>query len=157
MRLSYLVPLFVLSAALFACGDDGPKPQATGPTRTLTVSSGAQQAKLTVELATTSGQRQQGLMLRQSLPEQQGMLFLFPKQETIGFWMKNTYIPLTIAYLAEDGTVLELREAKPLDETILTPKQPYRWVLEVNQGWFDRNGLGPGARVTLPNDLPQAE
>jgi uncharacterized membrane protein (UPF0127 family) len=65
--------------------------------------------------------------------------------------MRNTYIPLDIAYLAADGTVLEIVHGVPLDETILTPQQPYRYVLEVNGGWFERHGLGVGAKVSIPS------
>jgi uncharacterized membrane protein (UPF0127 family) len=68
--------------------------------------------------------------------------------------MKNTYIPLTIAYLGEDGRVLALRDGKPLDETILYPGTPFYAVLEVNHGWFQRHGMDVGAVVELPKDAP---
>lgn len=127
------------------------------PSRTVTVSQGATSASLTVELAVTEREREQGLMFRQSLSDSNGMLFLFPSDGTVGFWMANTYVPLTIAYLAADGTVLELRDGKPLDQTVLAPQKAYRDVLEVSQGWFDRHGLGIGAKVALPPDLPAAQ
>lgn len=135
-----------------------PTPASTpaGPTRTIAVSGGGASETLIVELATTGEERQLGLMNRQSMAEDRGMLFLFPEiqGESHGFWMRNTYIPLTIAYLDAQGKVLALRDGTPLDETILRPGLPYRAVLEVNVGWFQRHGLGVGSVVELPRDAP---
>ena len=118
---------------------------------------GGASATVTVELATTERERELGLMYRDSLPEARGMLFVFASDQRGGFWMKNTGIPLTIAYLDTSGRVLELRNGQPFDETSLLPSQPYRYALEVNQGWFGRHGLGVGATVELPAHLPAAE
>ena len=155
--LQQLAGPFVLVLALVAC--DSEKPAVPYPTVSLTVAAADQSASATVtaEVVNTPAQRQQGLMFRQVLNENAAMLFLFPRDVTTGFWMRNTYVPLTIAYIAADGTVLELRDGVPLDETVLTPAQPYRYVLEVNQGWFERHGLGVGAKVALPPDLPPAQ
>lgn len=155
------VPL-VLAVLLLASGcrgDDGETgatatPEAPGSS--VTVSQAGKQATVRVEIAATTPERQQGLMFRTEMDEDAGMLFLFPRDVQIGFWMRNTQIPLDIAYIAADGTVLEVRQAKPLDETVLTPAKPYRYVLEVNQGWFERQGMGAGAMVTLPAGLPAA-
>lgn len=114
-------------------------------------------ATVSIEIAATTAQRQLGLMFRDSLPEDAGMLFLFPFEVHTGFWMKNTKVPLDIAYIGEDGRVQEIRAAKPLDETVLTPSDAYLYVLEVNQGWFQRHNLGVGAQVTLPAGLPRAQ
>lgn len=146
--------IFFLFVAV-AC--DGPAGSAATPTPTLplaTVAQGSVRASVKVEIASTDAQRQQGLMNRQSLDEDAGMLFTFPNNVNIGFWMKNTYIPLDIAYIDASGKVLEVHQAKPLDETVLYPKQPFRYALEVNQGWFERHGVGVGAAVTLPPNLP---
>jgi hypothetical protein len=148
------LPLLLFGLVLGACTFDDDQPATAWPSRDLRVVGGGASVKLRVELATTERQREQGLMFRQSLKEDQGMLFLFPADGSIGFWMENTYVPLTIAYLAVDGTVLELRDGTPLDRTELSPKQPYRHVLEVNQGWFERHRLGVGSKVELPGDLP---
>ncbi len=146
----------VLVGALAACGGSG-EPHLY-PTVALTVrATDGTAAELTAEVVSTSSERAQGLMFRQSLPENEGMLFVFPAETSTGFWMRNTYIPLTIAYLAADGVVLELRTGEALNETLLTPAQPYRYTLEVNEGWFERHGLGPGAQVILPPDLPAGE
>jgi uncharacterized membrane protein (UPF0127 family) len=167
-----LLPLvFALVIPMVACdGGGGPLPAIQEPTPASpspTVDDGlvalmltgneGRSAQLRVELASTQQQRERGLMFRKSMPENQGMLFLFPREESVGFWMKNTEIPLTVAYIGADGQVLELIDGEPFDETVLLPSQPYRYVIEVNKGWFERNGLGPGARVTLPGDLPEAQ
>lgn len=143
--------VFVLGAS--ACGgDDDPDARFD-----VTVAQGDSHATVWVEVAATFRERQQGLMLRQELAEDAGMLFLFPRDGQVGFWMKDTYLPLDIAYISAAGEVLEVRQATPLDETVLAPAQPYRYVLEVNQGWFERHGLGVGAKVTLPTGLPTAK
>jgi uncharacterized membrane protein (UPF0127 family) len=121
------------------------------------VQQGDATAAVTVEFASTSEERQKGLMFREQLDEDAGMLFLFPNNTGGGFWMRNTYIPLDIAYISADGIVVDIRQGQPLDETILYPSQSYRYVLEVNQGWFARHNLGIGAKVTLPPNLPQAQ
>jgi uncharacterized membrane protein (UPF0127 family) len=144
---------FVLVVAMLACAcADSDGEPALLPTARITVSDGEVVEELTVELATTGPQHTQGLMFRQSLAEDRGMLFLFDQERSGGFWMKDTYVPLDIAYLAADGTVLEIREGVPLNTQILTPAQPYRHVLEVNRGWFERHNLGVGARVSIPQE-----
>jgi uncharacterized membrane protein (UPF0127 family) len=142
---------FVLVIAMLACAcaDSDGEPTLL-PTARITVSDGEIVEELTVELATTGPQHTQGLMFRQSLAEDRGMLFLFDQERSGGFWMKDTYVPLDIAYLAADGTVLEIREGVPLNTQILTPAQSYWHVLEVNRGWFERHHLGVGARVSIP-------
>lgn len=152
-RLGLLATLFGI-VLLFASGCGGGKP--SDGKFELQVSQGGAKATVTVEVAATSPQRQQGLMLRQEMAEDAGMLFLFPRDVWIGFWMKNTYLPLDIAYISAEGEVMEIKAAKPLDETSLTPEQPYRYTLEMNQGWFERHNLGVGAKVTLPKGLPTA-
>lgn len=151
---------FVVFFAFLACdgaadADDRYLPEL--PTAPISVEGNGHHEDLTVELAVTSQQRQKGLMFRQILPEDAGMLFLFPRESRSGFYMRNTYLPLDIAYLAADGTVLEIRKGTPLDETILTPQQPYSMVLELNQGWWERHGLGVGSIVHVPDDLPPGQ
>ena len=152
LRANLIYVIFVMMIA--ACRDSG------GSTATfydLKVAQNGVEHTVQVELAVTPSQRQQGLMFRDHLDEEKGMLFIFPAQSAGGFWMRNTYVALDIAYIGADGRVQEIRAATPLDETPLTPAQPYRYVLEVNQGWFERHGLGVGAQVTLPENLPPAQ
>jgi len=154
--------LSVLALLVAACGDSkgDPTPTATlspAISTTVTVSDIDSSEVVRVEFAATPLERQTGLMHRESMDDDAGMLFLFPGDTTTGFWMKDTLIPLDIAHVAADGTVLEVNTRDPLDETVLAPRQPYRYTLEVNGGWFERHGLGAGAKVTLPENLPVAE
>jgi len=155
--MSTVLMTFTIFIAFLACdtGDDGFVPELQ--TRRITVENGSQTQGLTVELAVNIAERAKGLMYRQSLPEDRGMLFLFPGESRGGFYMKNTYIPLDIAYIGADGRVQEIRQGKPLDETVLRPEKPYSMVLEVNQGWFERHGMGVGSLVRVPNNLPEAK
>ncbi len=158
------VALFVIVLGAIAydgrSGGDSPAPTpapTAAPANQLTLAQNGASAAVSVEIAATFTQREVGLMNRQSLGEDAGMLFLFPRDVQYGFWMKNTYIPLDIAFIDASGTVVQVFAAKPLDETVLVPSKQYRYVLEVNQGWFQRHSLGVGATVTLPADLPPAE
>ena len=164
-RLPWCAAILAAVVLAGACGggDASPTPLPTGGapvaavTRAVTVQDGAQSAKLTVELAFTEPQRELGLMARPSLADDAGMLFIFPAETMGAFWMKNTLIPLDIAYMDASGRVLEIKHGKPLDETPLTPQQPYRYTLEVAGGWFDRHQMGPGATLSLPTDLPKGQ
>lgn len=150
-----LALLFALVTA--ACGDDDAPHAQTATTYPITITQAGQTVKLDVEIAATEPEREQGLMLRQSLGDDTGMLFLFPNESTNGFWMKNTYIPLDIAYIDDSGHVAEIREGKPLDESVLTPAKPYHSTLEVADGWFERHNMTVGATVTVPGNLPKAQ
>ena len=114
---------------------------------------GLREVTLTVEVASRADQRNRGLMFRESLDELAGMLFVFEEDRMGGFWMRNTLIPLDIAYLAADGAVLEVVYGVPLSTEVLRPAQPYRYALEVNGGWFERQGFGVGDVVELPNGV----
>jgi uncharacterized membrane protein (UPF0127 family) len=158
VRLALPLVLLSLMAITSGCGDDDD--EAASPATegaSVTISQGDLSERVRIEIAATYNQRQQGLMFRQEMAEDAGMLFVFAQDVRTGFWMKNTYLPLDIAYIGADGRVQEVRQAKPLDETVLTPGAPYRYVIELNQGWFERHNMGIGARVTLPDNLPAAE
>jgi uncharacterized membrane protein (UPF0127 family) len=78
------------------------------------------------------------------------MLFVFGQDTNAGFWMKNTKIPLSIAFIDREGTIMETQDMEPLAAKTHTPAQAYRYALEVNRGWFVRHGLGAGDRVEIP-------
>jgi uncharacterized membrane protein (UPF0127 family) len=109
-------------------------------------------ARLEVEIADTAEERQQGLMGRTELPLDAGMLFVF-EQPGRGFWMKDTRLALSAAFIAECGEILALVDLEPFSEEIKNISQPYAYGLEVDQGWFQRNGIAPGDLVRLPNDI----
>ncbi|MFI4929172.1 MAG: DUF192 domain-containing protein [Burkholderiales bacterium] len=100
------------------------------------------------QLALTPEQRQTGLMFRQSMPTHEGMLFVFEQPATQCFWMRNTLIPLSVAFLAEDGTVVNLADMKPQSDDSHCSTKPVRYVLEMNQGWFAKRGVKPGTRIS---------
>ena len=135
-------------------GQTAPAPQSGLPSVAVTVTGNGKVETLAVDVAATGAKRTLGLMSRPRMPEGGGMLFLFPNPSSAGFWMRNTLIPLSIAYLAADGTVLAIRDGVPCDLTILSPELAYQNVLEVNQGWFQRHGMGVGSVVGLPSGLP---
>ena len=112
---------------------------------------------LALEVANTEAERETGLMNRASLPADGGMLFLFPFDSSGAFWMKDTLIPLDIAFIDSAGKVVTIRHGVPLDLTPLAPTARYRYVIEVNAGWFVAHGLGLGASVDLPSGLPSAQ
>ena len=101
-----------------------------------------------VELAATEAEREKGLMYRKSLPEGQGMLFDFHRDQEVGFWMKNTYIPLDMIFIRGDGRILRIAEnTEPLSEKIVPSNGPVRAVLEVIGGTARKLGIVPGDRV----------
>ena len=111
--------------------------------RTLKLWVGAEE--IVAELATTDNEIQTGLMFRREMPEHEGMLFVFAAPFRASFWMKNTILPLTCAYIDSKGTILELRNMTPHDETAITAvTDQVQYVLEMNQGWFARKNVRPG-------------
>lgn len=106
---------------------------------------------LWVELADTPDLRERGLMHRESLDEDAGMLFVFNDEEQRVFWMKNTSIPLSIAYISADGTINEIHDMVPFSLEPVRSRFPAAYALEVNRGWFERRGVSVGDRITLPD------
>ncbi|MFT3779729.1 MAG: DUF192 domain-containing protein [Ottowia sp.] len=103
--------------------------------------------RIDAQVAAAPHERQTGLMFRQDMPPHEGMLFVFEQPGVQCFWMKNTLIPLTAAFLADDGTIVNLADMKPLDESSHCSAKPVRYVLEMNQGWFAQRHLKAGAKL----------
>ena len=103
---------------------------------------------ITAEVATTPEQRSTGLMHRFSIRPDQGMLFVFERAEPQSFWMKNTFIPLSIAFIAQDGRIVNIEDMAPQDETSHWSKGPVPYALEMRKGWFAARGIRPGDVVT---------
>ncbi len=97
------------------------------------------------EVARTPDERAEGLMYREELAEDAGMLFIFPESSVRGFWMQNTYIPLDIAFLDASFRVVDIQQMEPLTTDQHTARAPFMYALEVNQGWFEAHGVGIGA------------
>jgi uncharacterized membrane protein (UPF0127 family) len=100
--------------------------------------------EITAEIAETEDERAQGLMHRRELPDGEGMLFIFDRDQQLSFWMKNTVIPLSIAFISSDGRITEIRDMQPNDLNSIQSSRSVRYALEVPQGWFSRAGVKPG-------------
>lgn len=130
-------------------------PQPELPTITLTI----RDLRLEAEVADDPDEKRIGLMGRKDLAEGRGMLFVFPRPQPMGFWMKDTFIPLSIAYINADGIIREIHDMEPLDENS-TPSvfQDLLYALEVPQGWFAKKGILAGDRVIgLPKPRTQSD
>ena len=113
---------------------------------------------LKVSLAITPEQQKRGLMNIQGmppvvLPEDQGMLFVYRREEMISFWMKNTTIPLSIAFIDKKGVIKEIKDMEPGSRASVRPSRPAQYALEVNRGWFSKNKVKVGDKVKL--DFPR--
>jgi uncharacterized membrane protein (UPF0127 family) len=100
-----------------------------------------------VEVAQTEQQRNLGLMHRKTLGQNAGMWFVFDRSHPYCFWMKNTLIPLSIAFVNENNVIVDLFDMKPLSETPVCATQAVLYALEVNQGWFDQHRIVPGMTI----------
>lgn len=104
--------------------------------------------RIDAQVASTPEQRQIGLMWRKDMPLHEGMLFVFEDPAKQCFWMKNTLLPLTAAFVADDGTVVNLEDMKPQTTDPHCSAKPVRYVLEMNKGWFAKKGIKAGAKLT---------
>ena len=102
---------------------------------------------INAQLASTPEQRAIGLMHRREMPTNEGMLFAFEQAGVQCFWMKNTLLPLTAAFVADDGTIVNLADMKPQTLDSHCSAQPVRFVLEMNQGWFAKRGIQAGSKL----------
>lgn len=123
--------------------NDG-QPQLSLPRVTLS----AGMHRIDAQVAATPVQRQIGLMHRREMPVHEGMLFVFEQPATQCFWMRNTLIPLTAAFVADDGRIVNLADMQPLSEASHCSTEPVRYVLEMNQGWFAKRRIAAGFRLT---------
>lgn len=112
--------------------------------------------RIEAEVANTLGQRAQGLMQRRFMPEQHGMLFVFPDANLHCMWMKNTLIPLSVAFVDEQGKIINVEQMQPHTENNHCAARPAKYALEMNLGWFERRGAGAGARLNGIENAPPA-
>lgn len=151
------VVALILAVALGGCGggDDGGDDAGDAgdfPVKTAIIETDADPVMLTVEVAETPEQRARGLMGRESLPEDRGMIFIFFEEHRGGFWMKNTKIPLSIAFFDEEGEILKILDMRPCRRDtcpVYDPGVPYWGALEVNRGAFDEWGVAPGDVIRM--------
>ena len=103
--------------------------------------------QIDAQLALSPEQRQIGLMFRKEMPQHEGMIFVFDQPTQQCFWMKNTLLPLTAAFVADDGTIVNLEDMKPQTENPHCSIKPVRYVLEMNKGWFAKKGIKAGSKL----------
>ena len=114
------------------------------------ISSYSQDFKFSVEIAMTEEERKKGLMFRKSLALDKGMLFVFPKEDIVKIWMKNTYIPLDIIFISSDYFIMDIvKNAQPLRENIYISESKVKYVLEINSGLVDKYDIEKGYKVKI--------
>ena len=144
VRKFLFLALIILNAGLAACMSH------KLDTAVLTIArAGSTPVEITVEMARTDEEKAQGLMYRKKLPDGQGMIFIYDRDQQMSFWMKNTLIPLSIAFIAADGRIVEIRDMQPHDLSAVKSSRSVRYALETPQGWFDRAGVKPGDVINL--------
>ena len=146
MRWALLLPALALAAACDAPGGTPPP---------IVVSASARGAALELEVAADPDTRDRGLMFRRELADGAGMLFVFPERQAQSFWMRNTYVPLSVAFLDDDDRVETIDDMEPFTDTPHPSGEPVRYAVEVPYGWLTAHGVGPGDQVsfTLPSEL----
>ena len=121
---------------------------------TLTITSAAGKTAFSTEIAESLPDQEQGLMFRTKMGETDGMLFIYPKPLVITMWMRNTYIPLDMVFIAGDGTVRRIAAGEPLSDAIISSGEKVSAVLELKSGTASRLGLKPGDKVEAPSLHP---
>ena len=114
---------------------------------------GTKTITITAEIADTPAAREKGLMARKKMPLDRGMLFVFEAEGVYSFWMKNTFLPLTIIFIDAQRRIAGIQDMTPQDETLHQPDRPYMYALELNQHIAERAGLKSGDTVTILGDL----
>ena len=155
MRRRFGFPV-ILSLMVAACSSGGDAPSGTPSGSAARVTFAGTSATLTVEIADTDAERHEGLSGRSSLPADTGMVFVWDQPVETTFWMKDTLIPLSIAFVAEDGRILAIHEMDPCEAdpcpTFGAPA-PFSAAVEAPAGWFDANGIAVGSVATTTPSL----
>jgi len=138
---TFSAALCCLGATTYATAQTGPQP----PLPTVQLSAGMHLIK--AEVATGPDERAAGLMFRKDMAANAGMLFAFEQPAVHCFWMQNTLLPLSIAFLADDGSVVNIADMKPQTTDSHCAEKPVRYALEMNQGWFAKRGIKAGSRL----------
>lgn len=155
IKLHRSLTAFLLASSLFVLGGSSchPKPKSDLPVVSLKIDG----HEIWVEVANKDATRSSGLMFRQRMEWNSGMLFVFPDSAQRYFWMKNTMIPLSIAFMDEKGVILNVLEMPPQTEQTFPSNGPARFALEMNAGWFSKEGVKAGDVVEGVLTAPQAQ
>jgi uncharacterized protein len=113
--------------------------------------------RIEAEVAASDQNRQVGLMNRQAMPPQHGMLFVFTQANTHCMWMRNTLLPLSVAFIDDDGYIINIEDMQPQTEDNHCARQPARYALEMNRGWFAQRGIKPGVRLGGLDKAPRPQ
>ena len=140
----YYLSGFLLLVSLSSFGQDAPQMNLERIKLT------AGMHRIDAQVAGTPEQRQTGLMLRKDMPQHEGMIFVFEQPTKQCFWMKNTLLPLSAAFIADDGTIVNIEDMKPQTLDAHCSTKPVRYVLEMNKGWFAKKGVKAGAKLQGP-------
>jgi len=144
-KLLLFVAFFITLFSIVACGKNG---------IAVLQFQGSSSTKLYCEIADNDAMREKGLMFRKHLKENHGMIFVFNNSQYLNFWMKNTYIPLDIAYIDARGIIKEIYFMEPLDVSVTYPSTyKVKYALEVNKGWFEKNNITIGTRIIFSGRL----
>ena len=146
MRFHFLISRLLAGAVLLACCATWAQPTPQMDLPHVTMQAGMY--RIDAQVAMNERQREIGLMFRTEMPQPEGMLFVFEQPAVQCFWMKNTVLPLTAAFVAEDGRIVNLADMKPQTTDSHCSTEPVRFVLEMNQGWFARKGIKAGFKLT---------
>jgi len=155
---TFCIVLVLLSVLLAGCAS-GSSDTGSGTTtaaselRTVTIdASRGKEVEVRVEVADTEPERELGLMGRTALGEDRGMLFVFDEEQELSFWMKDTLIPLSVAFMDSEGRIVDIQDMKPLDEDppYTVSAEPAQYALEVNKGFFEERGIEVGDSAELP-------
>ncbi|QID19831.1 DUF192 domain-containing protein [Nitrogeniibacter mangrovi] len=111
--------------------------------------------RISAEVASDYSSRALGLMNRSVMPKHEGMIFVYPDKGLHCMWMKDTLIPLSVAFLDDNGEIINVERMSPQTETSHCAKAPARFALEMNAGWFESKGLGPGTKIKGVGSLPK--
>jgi len=144
---------FAAAAAVGGCQSSPPQPSSGLPTVKMQIGS----KTFTLEVADDEETRERGLMRRDSMPEDHGMIFVFDREQVLPFYMKNTRIPLDIIFVAKDGVVVAVKQMKPYDLSITSSEKPALWAIELNAGAAATAGVKPGDRLDIPQQARTAE
>jgi uncharacterized protein len=132
----------------------GKEETTSGPSglRTLVIDASGGKVEVRVEVADDLAEQAKGLMYRTTLGENRGMLFVYPDERELSFWMKDTLIPLSIAFIDSERRIIDIQDMKPLDDEPphYVSAEPAQYALEVNQGFFEKGGVKVGDRVDVP-------
>jgi len=140
-----LLSLIICNTGLVACASQKLKTTVLAITR-----ADSSQVEITVEIARTDDEKAKGLMHRKKLADGAGMIFVYDRDQQMSFWMKNTLIPLSIAFIASDGRIIEIKDMQPHDLSSVKSSRSVRYALETPQGWFERAGVQAGDVITTP-------